>query len=76
MNKNMNWLMIILLMMKTVLNECGKNCSICDSLNICLFCDVSSLYLLKGQTCVYSNIDFCERLTINGICLGCKKNYY
>lgn len=68
MNRNFKKLIILILFQNLILNECSKNCSICDSNNLCLFCNVTSFYLLKNQSCLYSNIDFCEKLNIDGIC--------
>ena len=68
--------LIILLIIKSIIPECGKNCSICSPENTCRLCDITKSFILKENTCKYGVIDFCNYLTISGLCLSCAKNSF
>ena len=76
MSKNNLSMIVLIFLIKITISECEKNCSICSPDNTCLLCDITKSFILKDGVCKYGVVDFCNYLTIKGVCISCAKNSF
>ena len=55
--------------------NCQKGCLKCINKK-CLICDQKSFFIKENNKCIFQKIDNCKKISKDGFCLICEKNYY
>lgn len=69
-------LLIALILIGFSTQQCTIGCLVCNSLNQCLLCDITTNYFLNGNTCSLATQTNCLLLAQNGNCISCNAAFY
>ncbi len=73
----MKQLLIFLAVMHCYIQTCSKGCLSCTPEDKCKICDLSEHYFLdENGVCVESELENCEMIDPENLCLQCEKGFY
>lgn len=70
-------LVSLLIFLMTYFSKCSNGCLKCNlETKKCLFCDITSNYILEDGKCILLQYENCILYDINGECIRCKEKFY